>query len=116
MSVVTGKKVNASWTEVEAKLAEIDRAGLVGLVRDLYTASTDNQTFLHAPFYLVDDVLTPYKATILRWLSPGCVQEPEHLGRQGKAGDFELQEGCWPTGRVGGSDGVLLRTRIWVQQ
>jgi len=60
----------ASWSDVKAKLAHFDHEGLVGLVHDLYTASKDNQVFLHARFELGEDVLAPYKATITRWLWP----------------------------------------------
>lgn len=57
-----------TWSDLKANLANIDRAGLIGLVQDLYAASKDNQAFLHARFGLGDDVLKPYKATIDRWL------------------------------------------------
>lgn len=60
-----------TWTDVKTKLAAFDRAGLLGLVQDLYMASKDNQAFLHARFALAgDDGLKPYKATIDRWLWP----------------------------------------------
>jgi hypothetical protein len=65
------KRANTpTWSDVKAKLADFDRAGLLGLVQDLYAASKDNQAFLHARFALGDDVLKPYKATIDRWLWP----------------------------------------------
>lgn len=64
------KRPSASWTNLRAKLADFDRAGLIGLVQDLYAASKDNQAFLHARFGLGDDVLKPYKASIDRWLWP----------------------------------------------
>lgn len=67
---VATKKGSPSWSDVKGKLIDIDRAGLMGLVQDLYTASKDNQAFLHARFALGDDVLKPYKATIDRWLWP----------------------------------------------
>lgn len=67
---MTTKKANPSWTDVKAKLADVDRAGLLGLVHDLYAASKDNQAFLHARLQLSDDVLKPYKATMTRWLWP----------------------------------------------
>lgn len=67
---VAGKKGSPSWSDVKVRLTDLDRAGLVGLVQDLYAASKDNQTFLHARFGLGDDVLKPYKATIDRWLWP----------------------------------------------
>jgi hypothetical protein len=67
---MTKAKQAVSWSDVKAKLAEFDRAGLLGLVQDLYAASKDNQAFLHARLALGDDVLKPYKATIDRWLWP----------------------------------------------
>lgn len=36
------------WRHVKTKLADIDRAGLLGLLQDLYAASKDNKAFLHA--------------------------------------------------------------------
>lgn len=66
----TSRKSQPTWTDVKAKLAGFDHAGLLGLIQDLYAASKDNQTFLHARFTLGDDVLKPYKATIDRWLWP----------------------------------------------
>lgn len=59
-----------SWSAVKARLADLDRAGLIGLIQDLYAASRDNQAFLNARFGLGDDVLKTYKATIDRWLWP----------------------------------------------
>ena len=64
------RKATPTWSDVKAKLTDFDRAGLVGLVQDLYAASKDNQAFLHARFALGDDVLKPYKTTIDRWLWP----------------------------------------------
>ncbi len=66
----SSKQSTPSWSVVKAQLANFDHAGLIGLVRDLYAASKDNQAFLHARFGLGDDVLKPYKATIDRWLWP----------------------------------------------
>ncbi len=64
------KKNTASWSDVKTKLTDFDRAGLLGLLQDLYAASKDNQAFLHARLSLGDDVLKPYKTTIDRWLWP----------------------------------------------
>ena len=64
------KKAKSTWIDVRAKLADVDRAGLLALVQDLYAASKDTQAFLHARLRLGDDVLKPYKVTIARWLWP----------------------------------------------
>jgi hypothetical protein len=66
-----------TWTDVKAKLQELDRAGLLALVQDLYAASKDNQVFLHARFALGDDVLKPYKQTIDRWLWPDVFKQQD---------------------------------------
>lgn len=67
---MSAAKSTPRWIDVKTKLGNLDRAGLIGLVQDLYAASKDNQAFLHARFALGDDVLKPYKATIDRWLWP----------------------------------------------
>jgi hypothetical protein len=64
------EKTTPSWNDVKTRLADFDRAGLIGVVQDLYAASKDNQGFLHARFSLGDDVLKPYKTTLDRWLWP----------------------------------------------
>jgi hypothetical protein len=66
----SAKAPRPTWSDVKARLADFDRAGLMGLVQDLYAASKDNQAFLHARFSLSDDALKPYKAAIDRWLWP----------------------------------------------
>jgi hypothetical protein len=48
------------WTDVKAKLAGLDRIGLIGLIQDLYSAHKDNQAFLHTRFGLGENVLEPY--------------------------------------------------------
>jgi len=63
-------KSQPTWTDVKGKLADFDRAALLGLIQNLYAAHQDNQTFLHARFGLGGDVLERYKETIDRWLWP----------------------------------------------
>jgi phage-related protein len=63
-----------TWTDVKAKLASLDRTGLTGLIRDLYAAHKDNQTFLHTRFGLGEDVLKPYKEKLDRWLWPDVLR------------------------------------------
>src|ERR1039458_9895075 len=70
-------KSQPTWTEVKAKLASLDRAGLLGLVQDLYAAHADNRTFLHTRFGVGEDVLEPYKRTIDRWLSPDVLRNQD---------------------------------------
>jgi hypothetical protein len=74
---MTTQKTAHSWSDAKAKLASFDRAGLLGLVQDLYAASKENQAFLHARLHVGDDGLTPYKATIDRWLWPDVVKSQD---------------------------------------
>jgi len=66
-----------TWTDVKAKLASFDRLGLLGLIQDLYAAHKDNQTFLHARFGLRQDLLTPYKEALDRWLWPDVLRNQD---------------------------------------
>jgi len=70
MSMTTANRPETSWSDVKAKLGTLDNASLLALLRDMYAASKDNQTFLHARFGLSGDTLKPYKAAISRWLWP----------------------------------------------
>lgn len=74
---MTTKKSAQSWGDAKAKLAAFDRAGLLGLLQDLYAASKDNQAFLHARLHMGGDVLTPYKVTIDRWLWPNVFKNQD---------------------------------------
>ena len=60
------KKNSVSWSDVKTKLADFDRAGLLGLLQDLYAANKDNQIFLHARLSLGDDVLKPARVRVAR--------------------------------------------------
>jgi len=82
--MVTKNKSNPTWGDVKAKLADVDRVGLLGLVQDLYAASKDNQTFLHARFGLGGDALKPYKATIERWLWPDVFKNQDYSAAKAK--------------------------------
>ena len=74
---MTMKKKSPSWSDVKNKLADFDRAGLLGLVQDLYAANKDTQAFLHARLNTGADVLKPYKVTIDRWLWPDVFKQQD---------------------------------------
>ena len=77
-------KSQPTWTDIKAKLADFDRAALLGLIQSLYTAHKDNQTFLHARFGLGEDVLEPYKKVIDRWLWPDVLRNQDTSVSQAK--------------------------------
>jgi hypothetical protein len=74
VAVVPRKNALPTWNDVKIALSDFDRAGLRGLLQDLYTASKDNQAFLHARLGLGDDQLQPFKAGISRWICPDLMK------------------------------------------
>ncbi len=64
------KSTLPSWKAVKAVLQSFDRAGLLGLVQDLYAVDRGNRAFLHARLGLGSDQLAPYKAIVSRWICP----------------------------------------------
>ena len=72
--MVRRKSASPTWSDVKRALLDFDRAGLRGLVEDLYAASKDNQAFLHARLGLGHDQLQPFKASISRWISPDLMK------------------------------------------
>ena len=78
------QKSQPTWTDVKAKLADFDRAALLGLIQSLYAAHKANQTFLNARFGLAEDVLEPYKKTIDRWLWPDVLRRQDTSVSQAK--------------------------------
>jgi hypothetical protein len=74
--VVVADKKGAlpGWKDVKAALQSFDRAGLLGLVQDLYAVGKDNKAFLHTRLGLGSDQLAPYKAIISRWICPDLMR------------------------------------------
>jgi hypothetical protein len=72
--VIRSKNASPTWSDVRTALLDFDRAGLRGLVQDLYTASKDNQAFLHARLGLGRDQLQPFKVSISRSISPDLMK------------------------------------------
>ena len=84
--MVRSKNTSPTWSDVKTALLDFDRAGLRGLVQDLYTASKDNQAFLHARLGLGHDQLQPFKASISRWISPDLMKgQPISVSKAKKA-------------------------------
>jgi hypothetical protein len=72
--VADEKSMLPSWKAVKAALQSFDRAGLLGLLQDLYAADQINEAFLHARLGLGSDQLAPYKAIISRWICPDLMR------------------------------------------
>jgi hypothetical protein len=93
-------KSQPTWTDVKAKLADFDRAALLGLIQSLYAANKENQMFLHSRFGLGEDVLEPYKETIDRWLSPDVFRRQDTSVSQAKRAISDYKKA------VGDSEGL----------
>lgn len=78
-------KTSPSWRDVKSRLTELDRAGLIGLVQELYKFNKDNQAFLHTRFNLGDDPLKPYKAVITQWINPADYRQEQSVTKAKKA-------------------------------
>jgi hypothetical protein len=89
-----------TWTDVKAKLADFDRAALLGLIHSFYTVHKDNQAFIHARFGLGEDVLEPYKKTIDRWLWPDLLRKQDTSVSQAKQAISDYKKA------VGDSEGL----------
>lgn len=85
MTTKKPSKASSSWSDVKTKLADFDRAGLLGLVQDLYAANKDNKAFLHTRFGLGDDPLESYKHVITRWINPPDFRNPISVSKAKKA-------------------------------
>jgi hypothetical protein len=84
--VANEKRASPTWIDVKAALVNFDRAGLRGLVQDLYALNKDNQAFLHARLGLGHDQLKPYKATISSWICPDLMRnQPVSISKAKKA-------------------------------
>ena len=100
-----------TWSEVKAKLAHFDRAGLVGLLGDLHGLSRDNQAFLHARLGLGADPLSPYKATISRWTYPDLVRGQDISVAKAKKAISDYRKAIGLPGGVAELLRFLLRER-----
>jgi len=84
--VANEKSASPTWIDVKAALQNFDRAGLLGLLQDLYAGNKDNQAFLHARLSLGRDQLKPYKAAISSWICPDPARnEPVSVSKAKKA-------------------------------
>jgi hypothetical protein len=58
------KKRSATWAQVKARLDGMDRAGLLGVIRNLYEATEANRRFLHARFVPAASALEEYRRLV----------------------------------------------------
>jgi hypothetical protein len=68
------KPRETTWNDIKAELAQFDRMGLLGLLKDLYALRPENRAFLAARFGVGSDPLTPFKKVISRWIYPDLMK------------------------------------------
>ena len=79
------KKKAPAWSDVKAVLERLEQPDLLALISDLYHASQDNRTFLHARYSVGDDVLGPYRKIIEQSMDPDVLNEEVDIVRAKKA-------------------------------
>lgn len=89
-----------AWSALKRELTGLEQRELLALIRDLYAANKDNQTFLQARFALADDVLEPYKKTISRWICPDVMRHQNYSVAKAKKAITEYRRA------VGQPDGL----------
>jgi hypothetical protein len=92
---VAKEKSSPAWRDVKASLVAFNRAGLLGLIQDLYAMSKDNEAFLHARLGLGRHQLEPYKARISKSICPDIMRsEPVSVSKAKKAiADYQKATG-----------------------
>ncbi len=80
------EKKKPSWSDIKKSLSEYDRPALIGLIADLYAASSENRTFLHARFSTGSESLKPYLKIIENALYPDMYKnKPVQIAKAKKA-------------------------------
>ena len=68
------KPRETTWSDLKAELAQFDRTGLLGLLKDLCALRPENRAFLAARLNVGSDPLTPFKKVISRWTYPDLMK------------------------------------------
>jgi hypothetical protein len=68
------KPRETTWHAIKAELAQFDRSGLLGLLKDLHALHPENRAFLSARLGVGGDPLVPYKKAISRWIYPDLMK------------------------------------------
>jgi len=99
------KKKQPTWGDVKRTLDDIDRPGLVGVIRDLYDASNINRRFLHARFVPAAPVLEEYRRLVREAVFPDPFSQRPIRLRDGSATIAEYRRA---TGDPAGTVDLML--------
>ena len=114
--MANAKGASPTWIDVKASLRTFDRAGLYGLLQDLYEANKDNQAFVHARLGLGPDQLGPYKATISRWINPDLMKNQTVSVSKAKKTIAGYNKAIGRAGGFGGAIDILLRGGVQLRR
>lgn len=64
------KQPDPTWSDLNAELAQFDRVGLLGLLKDLHALGPENRALLAARLGVGDTPLAPIRKIISRWIYP----------------------------------------------
>jgi hypothetical protein len=99
------KKKPATWADVKVSLERMDRAGLLGVIRDLYEAGDLNRRFLHARFVPAAPILDEYRRLVRNAVFPDPFsQRPIRL----RDGTTTITEYKRATGDLAGTVDLML--------
>lgn len=102
-----------TWTQVKARISQLDHRELVELIRDLYVTHQGNRTFLHTRYGLAGNSLELYKNVISRWMWPDPFSHDNPSVAKAKQAVAAYKH-AGRSKRPRRVDDLLLRTRDWV--
>lgn len=94
-----------SWAHLKTKLETLDRKGLIGLVHDLYEASTANRRFLHARLLPSSSAVEQYRRLVADAVFPDPFSRRRVSLRDATAAIIEYRRS---TGDLSGSVDLML--------
>lgn len=98
-------KRSSRWGNVKAQIEGCDRAGLVGIIRDLYEASATNRRFLHARFVSATSARDEYRRIVRDAVFPGPLSQRPIRLRDATAAINEYKRS---TGDLAGAVDLML--------
>jgi len=102
---VTASPKRKRWTDLKSRLETFDRAGLVGLIADLYEASPANRRFLESRLVPQGGALDEYRRIVAAAIYPDPFSQRRVSVRDASAAITEYRRA---TGDVAGTVDLML--------
>jgi hypothetical protein len=104
-AVVTASPKRKRWIDLKARLETFDRAGLVGLVADLYEASPANRRYLGSRLFPQSGAIEEYRRMVVAAIYPDPFSQRRVSVRDASAAITEYRRA---TGDVAGAVDLML--------